>query len=78
MWVRGQDKLELIKADRFTVNNEYIYTYNNSNGDCWIQIGVYSTKERAIEVLNEIQRELTHTFVANERQYITVYRMPQK
>ena len=63
LWIRSQDKERLIKPIDFyieeTINyvnkcNEFnIYALNFANND--IIIGTYKTKERALEILDEIQ-----------------------
>ena len=57
LWIRSQEKTRLIK-----VNNILAYCFED--GSCGIQIngqcfvGDYTTKERALEVLDEIQQKL--------------------
>ena len=55
LWVRSQDKRILQK-----VNDVYISTIDDKtikvpDGGIGIELGIYKTKERAIEVLDEIQ-----------------------
>ena len=59
--MRSQDKNILVKVDSLLIddNNNDIYT------QCWVGVnletytlGKYRTKERALEVLDEIQRQL--------------------
>ena len=66
LWIRSQDKMNLVKVRQIGVNyqdNKQIianYTpelYENSGG-YYELLGTYKTKERAIEVLDEIQDEL--------------------
>lgn len=63
MWVRSQDKMNLVKVRQIGVNyqdNKQIianYTpelYENSGG-YYELLGTYKTKERALEVLNMIE-----------------------
>ena len=59
LWVRSQDKEDLMKAENIGVFNEKIYVNSyEENGYC---IGIYKTKERALEVLDEIQKYITPT-----------------
>ena len=55
LWVRSQDKRILQKVDNIFLDANYenkrISTYDGDN----IELGTYKTKERAIEVLDEIQ-----------------------
>ena len=57
LWIRSQDRRNLIKTERLYVsgtNDEYYI------GDSLIgHIGIYKTEERALEVLDEIQRLIT-------------------
>ena len=61
LWIRSQDKDILLKVDSLLIddNNNDIYT------QCWVGVnletytlGKYKTKERALEVLDEIQKLL--------------------
>ena len=67
LWIRSQDRERLLKVDNIyiTENNdktddEYgtvmIYEYTDSESQCLL--GIYKTKERALEVLEEIQGEI--------------------
>ena len=66
LWIRSQDKMNLVKVRQIGVNyqdNKQIianYTpklYENS-WRYYELLGTYKTKERALEVLDEIQDEL--------------------
>lgn len=61
LWVRSQDKRILQKVDNIFLDANYenkrISTYDGDN----IELGTYKTKERAIEVLDEIQMLLQPT-----------------
>lgn len=59
LWIRSQDKERLIKIS--SVFMEYngdvdpnIHTYKISGDKC-VELGIYKTKERTLEVLDEIQ-----------------------
>lgn len=64
MWIRSQDKTVLVKVFDFRVDccigldGEY-YTQGNldSNYDSYI-LGTYKSKERAIEVLDEVEKKI--------------------
>ena len=82
MWIRSQDKKNLVKIRQIGVNyqdNKQIianYTpelYENSGG-YYELLGTYKTKERAIEVLDEIQDLLQNAYVGNLERI--VYKMP--
>lgn len=58
LWVRSQDKRILQKVDNIFLDANYedkrISTYDGYN----VELGTYKTKERAIEVLDEINKLL--------------------
>lgn len=58
LWVRSQDKRILQKVDNIFLDvnygNKRISTYDGNN----IELGTYKTKERALEVLTEIQNKI--------------------
>jgi excinuclease UvrABC nuclease subunit len=58
MWIRSQDKERLIKAVCIYLcgeNHTKYLRYASVEGDRWY-IGKYSTKEKALKVLDEIQK----------------------
>ena len=63
--MRSQDKRILQKVDNIYLNANYenkrISTYDGDN----IELGTYKTKERAIEVLDEIQNILKPKMIVN-------------
>ena len=95
LWIRSQDKMNLVKVRQIGVNyqdNKQIianYTpelYENSGG-YYELLGTYKTKERALEVLDEIQDELIGSdfmpIEKNEKVVLTcgsakIYEMPEK
>ena len=69
LWVRSQDKTNLVKIRQISLNyrnNKQIIanympdSFENS-GEYYELLGTYKTKERAIEVLDEIQSLLQPT-----------------
>ncbi|MGS5517692.1 hypothetical protein AB8L61_17025 [Clostridioides difficile] len=53
--IRSQDRLDLVKAEWINVDKEYIYAmFGDINN--FKEIGEYENEERAIQVLNEIQK----------------------
>lgn len=61
LWIRSQDKMSLIKVNKVcferNVDDEpTIYGYENY--DNYERLGIYKTKERALEVLDEIQGKI--------------------
>lgn len=70
LWIRSQDKNILEK-----VNKLYVATCEEENGfgiydiiyddldDCDVPLGFYKTKERALEVLYEIQYKIKNMYI---------------
>lgn len=66
LWIRSQDKMNLVKINQVSINyqdNKQIIAnyvpelYENSS--CYYELlGTYSTKERALEVLDEIEERI--------------------
>lgn len=73
LWVRSQDKMNLVKINQISINyqnNKQIIAnyipelYENSS--CYYELlGTYSTIERALEVLDEIQNILKPKYILN-------------
>lgn len=60
MWVRTQDKETLVKADKLYIdknNNKYTINFDSCT-DRWYILGTYKSKERAIEVLDEVEKKI--------------------
>ena len=83
LWVRSQDKMNLVKIRQISLNysnkkqiiaNYTPELYENSGG-YYELLGTYETKERAIEVLDEIQDLLQNAYVGNANRI--VYQMPK-
>lgn len=83
LWIRSQDKENLIQPTRlFIAFDKNIATWD---GNIMIDLGNYETKERALEVLDEIQDELIGSdfMPMNENEIMTcgsarVYEMPKE
>ena len=75
LWVRSQDKRILQKVDNIFLDANYenkrISTYDGDS----VELGTYKTKERAIEVLDEIQN---YILLPNTDNSAYVYPMPAK
>ena len=65
LWVRSQDKKALIPINKMITNTCEVLFYDG------IILGTYETKERALEVLDEIQ-----DYINNK--YGDVLEMPEK
>ena len=70
LWVRSQDKCNLVKVNQISLNyadNKQIIAnctpepYANA-GNYYEFLGIYKSKERALEVLDEIQNAITAQF----------------
>lgn len=57
MWIRSQDKKTLVKVDKLIIGydkDEKVYEIHN----VYDSLGIYKSKERAIEVLDEIENKI--------------------
>jgi hypothetical protein len=80
LWIRNQDKTRLVKVCSLEYG-EYNETHY-INGYCVNEVdnydlGTYKTKERALEVLDEIQRHLVVINDKNDNLFY-VYEMPEE
>ena len=90
MWIRIQDKEALVYANNFYIRATEVeekYGISYFDGDSFVKLGFYKSKERAIEVLDEIQEGMIKNAVAKvvdaEKQYIIpnpviIYEMPKE
>lgn len=83
LWIRSQDKRILQKVDNIFLDANYenkrISTYDGDN----TELGTYKTKERALEVLDEIQNMLYAGLHATNNNQLAgatniVYLMPEE
>lgn len=74
MWIRSQDRKALLNVNQVLISPKCRYYINDSLGEESNVLGVYSTEEKALKVLDEIQ-ELIH-FNAKYHNGFT-YQMPQ-
>ncbi len=90
LWIRSQDKEALIKVDKIFYwntcpempNTGKHYLGNKEwvgNAD-YTKLGEYNTKERAIEVLDEIQEKMYNLSSCNYHNgyYSRLYEMPKE
>ena len=84
LWIRSQDKKKLIKVDEVkieTVVKGNIFIYSHAT-----DLGTYKTKERALEVLDEIQEYINNKcqqYISKGDYYTSkyeyrVYQMPEE
>ena len=95
LWIRSQNKLKLLKVNNLSIcygekwynedsllRNKWENSYEIQNND--ICVGIYQTKERALEVLDEIQKHIINlgeTVLNYGKEYYTyerVYEMPKE
>ena len=92
LWIRSQDKMNLVQIKQININYQnnkqvianYIpETYENA-GEYYELLGTYETKERALEVLDEIQNILKPKIIVQQGNPIAetldsvVYRTPDE
>lgn len=67
LWVRSQDGKRLVECHDFSLQEKIQYTYAILGGTYGKHImGTYKNKERAMQILDEIQNLLTPRFIVNE------------
>lgn len=85
MWIRSQNRMQLLDLNRFVIEQFEFGIYIVGNG---CTLGIYSTKEKALKVLDEIQTSIMtehqyHTDEANctmrffTKEYKEIYQMPK-
>lgn len=62
MWIRSQNRTQLQDVNHFVIEQFEIGIYIVGNG---CTLGIYSTKEKALKVLDEIQDAIEDTFYYN-------------
>lgn len=66
LWVRSQRKTNLYKIDNINMDdNDYTLYYQLSWGQ--VELGTYKSKERALQILDEIQNILNPKLFVNVR-----------
>ena len=56
LWIRSQDKRTLINTRRIDIDDKSIIVWDEGRYASEIYLGEYKTKERALEVLDEIEK----------------------
>ena len=87
MWIRSQNRMQLQDVNRFVIEQFEIGIYIVGNG---CTLGIYSTKEKALKVLDEIQTSIRteHEFCTEDvnsncigkyftKEWKEIYQMPQ-
>ena len=91
LWIRSQDKMNLVKIRQVGINYQnnkkiianYIPDLYENSGEFVELLGTYKTKERALEVLDEIQNMLYAGLHATNNNQLAgttsiVYQMPKE
>lgn len=67
IWIRSQDKQELIKIDYIEANMGRIFIQYGTFRRC---VGTYATQERALKILDEIQKKMVEKYLLKEVEHI--------
>ena len=59
MWIRSQNRMQLQDVNRFVIERFETGIYIVGNG---CTLGIYSTKEKAFAVLDEIQEKIEYPY----------------
>ena len=88
LWIRSQDKERLMKINSLNYveyNDNYVINGYGTNECDNYDLGLYKTKERALEVLDEIQTQiviLNYQYIHRGEHFIAtesnVYEMPKE
>ena len=77
LWIRSQDKKLLMKSTELRYNQkkeDYSILAYDTKGNYRL-LGIYKSKERALEVLDEVQDLLQNAYIGNANRI--VYQMPK-
>lgn len=74
LWIRSQDKKTLMKVTRLYVFSNTIFSVDTRESE--LILGTYKTKERALEVLDEISDIMTN--LADSDLKLIQYEMPKE
>ena len=75
LWIRSQDKMDLVKVRDVGINykNQIIANYApelyENGGEYYVLLGTYDSKERALEVLDEISDLMIPTGLDENEEY---------
>lgn len=76
LWIRSQDKEVLTRVVDIWKDADKNEIWSKSSFAIKNCLGIYKTKERALEVLDEIQDLLQNAYVGNSNRI--VYQMPKE
>ena len=77
IWIRTQDRENLFKVDNAYVHKDCVMYEEHCTGTSW-NLGIYKSHERALEVLDEIQKLLIEWYQSIDYQIVPVYEMPKE
>ena len=87
LWIRSQDRMNLVKVNQISINYSnskqiianYIPDFVGTQGEYYEILGDYESKERALEVLDEIQKMLVEDGgIETFETTLVVYNMPKE
>lgn len=84
LWIRSQDRETMVSNPMLIVDNSRILVPKNDYRDTHLILGHYKTKQRALEVLDEIQNLINPKIVIKQGKPLvktvdgTVYREPDE
>lgn len=73
LWIRSQDKTKLVKIDNISyldMSDDYEKEVHSLFNDCKGILGVYKTKNRALEVLNDIQNIVNAKTIIKFKEFV--------
>lgn len=72
LWIRSQDKLKLVSNCNLYISNEFMNEFVIEDlSNKYLRLGTYKTKERALEVLDEIQNILSGNCILKSYDNVT-------
>ena len=60
LWIRSQDREILLKVNELEIEENMIIAFDNNKYQC---LGTYKTKERSLEVLDEIAAMIKNRYI---------------
>lgn len=76
LWIRSQDKEILLKANELEIEINMIIAFDGNKYQC---LGTYKTKERALEVLDEISKLVENAMYHTQLNHdVLFYQMPKE
>lgn len=80
LWIRSQDKTTIIRPVSISLDNLRTSIFGYYCGDYYKVLGTYKTKERTLEVLDEIQTLIEEYYDCLDNKIVLapVYNMPKE